>query len=329
MAPIQYNGTTLVTGAAGFMGSHLVEYLVKKGVKVRATSRPRKDTSFFDRLGVEYIPSDLTIPETLPPLFNGNIDRVFHLGAICNFSTPYEVLFKTNVVGVEHITTLCLEHDVKCYIHVGSTSVYGYYTGKPFIESSPRNPGDSYGRSKKDGEDVVWKKIEKGLRGIITRPCTVYGPRCNDGAGKVFSRPTKISAIPGSGKQLLSNVRAEDVAKAVFHLSHIESSIGHAYNIADDSHPSLEEALLLAADVFKTKAPSVHIPLWIMKTLAKADGFISSLKGKIPDIEYDAVKYLYSDYIVDNSKLKATGFKFDYPDFTQSMKEMARYNMSN
>ncbi len=316
---VRYNGITLVTGAAGFMGSHLVEYLAKQGVKVRATSRPRNDTSFFDRLGVEFVPSDLTKPETLPKLFEGGVDRVFHLGAICNFSTPYEVLYHTNVEGVDRITTLALERKVKCYVHVGSTSVYGYYKGVPFTEQSPRDPQDAYGRSKRDGENIVWEKIQQGLP---ARPCTVYGPRCNDGAGKVFSRPTKIGAIPGSGKQLLSNVRAEDVAVAVVHLSQLDEAIGQAYNIADDSHPAVEEALCLAALVFGTKPPRIHMPLSIIKIAAKIDGYLSARKGKIPDLEYDAVKYLYNDYVVDNSKLKSTGFKFIYPDFTESMKQM-------
>lgn len=319
---VRYNGITLVTGAAGFMGSHLVEYLAKQGVKVRATSRPRQDTSFFDRLGVEFVPSDLTKPETLPKLFDGDVDRVFHLGAICNFSTPYEVLYHTNVEGVDRITTLALEKKVKCYVHVGSTSVYGYYKGVPFTEESPRDPQDAYGRSKRDGENIVWKKIQQGFPAIITRPCTVYGPRCNDGAGKVFSRPTKIGAIPGSGKQLLSNVRAEDVAAAVVHLSQLEEAVGQAYNIADNSHPTVEEALCLAASVFGTKPPRMHMPLSIIKVAAKIDGYLSAKKGKIPDLEYDAVKYLYDDYVVDNSKLKSTGFKFVYPDFKESMKQM-------
>ncbi len=325
---MKFSGITLVTGAAGFMGSHLVEYLVKKGVKVRATARPRKDTSFFDNLGVEYIPADLTKPDTLPPLFEGYVDRIFHLGAICNFSTPYENLYPTNVLGVERITELALQYNVKRYVHVGSTSVYGYYRDEPFREDGPRDPGDSYGRSKRDGENIVWARIEKGLPAIITRPCTVYGPRCNDGAGKAFSRPTKISAIPGNGKQLLSNIRAEDVASAVDYLSHLDSALGEAYNIAEDTHPSLEEALYLASEAFGTKPPSVHIPLWLIKAMAKIDEMISARKGKIPDLEYDAVKYLYNDYVVDNSKLKNTGYSFIYPDFTESMKQMGKWYRS-
>lgn len=322
---MDFNGITLVTGSAGFMGSHLVEYLAAKGIKVRATSRPRADTSFFDRLGVEYIGADLTRPETLPPLFKGNVDRVFHLGAICNLSTPYEKLYPTNVLGVERFTKLALEAGVKRYVHVGSTSVYGYYKGTPFREDSPRDPQDAYGRSKRDGEDVVWRRIGEGFPAIITRPCTVYGSRCNDGAGKAFSRPTSITAIPGSGRQLLSNIRAEDVAAAVEYLSRLDDAVGQAYNLAEDTYPTIEEALALAASAFKTKPAKLHLPLWLVKIAARIDGSISARKGKIPDLEYDAVNYLYHDYVVDNSKLKKYGYKLIYPDFRESMRQMKEW----
>jgi len=317
-----YRGITLVTGAAGFMGSHLVEHLVSLGVRVRATARPRRDTSFFDRLGVEYVPADLTRPDTLPPLFAGGVDRIFHLGAICNFSTPYEKLYPTNVAGVERFTGLARDAGVQRYIHVGSTSVYGPYRGVPFREDGPRNPQDDYGRSKRDGEDVIWKRIREGFPAVITRPCTVYGPRCNDGAGKAFSRPSSIAAVPGNGRQRLSNIRAEDVAAAAEHLSRLDTAVGQAYNIAEDNNPTVEEALTLAARTFGTKPPTLHLPLWLLKIAARFDGYLSARKGRIPDLEYDAVRYLYNDYIVDNTKLKATGYQLRYPDFSASMKQI-------
>jgi nucleoside-diphosphate-sugar epimerase len=322
---MEFTGITLVTGAAGFMGSHLVEFLVRKGIRVRASARPRKDTSFFDSLGVEYVAADLTKPETLPRLFEGGVDRVFHLGAICNFSTPFEFLYPTNVTGVKLITSLALKNGVKRYIHVGSTSVYGYYRGKQFKEDSPRDPQDSYGRSKRDGEDVVWSCIKEGLPAIITRPCTVYGPRCNDGAGKAFSRPSSIRAIPGSGTQLLSNVRAEDVAAAVYHLSLLDAAVGQAFNLAEDTHPTLEDALVMSSEAFGTRPPKLSLPLWLVKTVAWVDAIVSGHKGRIPDLELDAIKYLYDDYIVDNSKLKFTGYRMIYPDFKESMKQMGKW----
>jgi UDP-glucose 4-epimerase len=319
---MDFEGTTLVTGAAGFMGRYVVEHLAALGVRVRATARPRKDRSYFDNLGVEFVGADLTEPETLPALFDGGVDRVFHLGAICNFSTPYKKLYPTNVLGVDRITKLALDAGVKRWVHVGSTCVYGPYRGTPFTEDAPRNPQDDYGRSKRGGEDIIWRRIEEGLAAIITRPCTVYGRGCNDGAGKAFSRPTSITAIPGNGKQLLSNVRAEDVAAAVEHLSHLDEAVGKAFNIADDSHPTVEEALTIAAKTFGTKPPKLHLPLAVIKAFARVDGITSRMKGRIPDLEYDAVRYLSDDYVVDNTALKATGYKFIYPDFEESMRQM-------
>jgi nucleoside-diphosphate-sugar epimerase len=326
---VDSEGVALVTGAAGFIGRHVVEHLVALGARVRATDVPRTDTSYFDDMGVEFVEADLTKPETLPPLFDGGVDRVFHLGAVCNLSTPYERLHPINVLGVERITKLALDAGVKRYVHVGSTSVYGPYRATPFTEDAPRNPQDSYGRSKRDGEDVVWGRMDEGLAATITRPCTVYGPGCNDGAGKAFSRPTSISAIPGNGRQLLSNVRAEDVAAAVVHLSHVDEAVGKAFNIADDSHPTLEEALTIAARTFGAKPPKLHLPMGIVKTLARVDGFISGRRGRIPDLEYDAVRYLSADYVVDNSRLKAAGYELIYPDFVASMKGLgARYGQN-
>jgi len=322
---MDFKGITLVTGAAGFIGRYVVEHLVALGARVRATDLPRKDTSYFDNMGVEFVAADLTKPETLPALFDGGVDRVFHLGAICNFSTPYERLYPINVLGVDRITRLALDAGVMRYIHVGSTSVYGPYRGTPFTEDAPRNPQDSYGRSKRDGEDIVWRRIAEGLAATITRPCTVYGPGCTDGAGKVFSRRTSITAIPGNGRQLLSNVRAEDVAAAVVHLAQLDEAVGKAFNIAEDSHPTLEEALTIAARTFGARPPRLHLPIALVKAFARMDGFISKVKGRIPDLEYDAVRYLGSDYVVDNSALKATGYKFIYPDFEESMRQMGEW----
>ena len=60
----------------------------------------------------------------------------------------------------------------------------------------------------------------------------------------------------------------------------------------------------------------------VVKLASLADGFFSKMKGRLPEIERDAVNYLYSDYIVDNSKLKNTGYRFIYPDFEKSMAQL-------
>jgi nucleoside-diphosphate-sugar epimerase len=321
---MEFDGITLVTGAAGFLGRHLAARLAETGVPLRAAVRAGEDARFLHALGAEVRCADLLDPETLPPLFAGGVDRVFHLAAICNLSTPYAVLHPTNVVGVERITRLAMESGVKRYVQMSSSSVYGPHRGRPFLEDSERAPRDDYGRSKSEGEEIVWKRIAEGLPAVVARPCTVYGPGCTDGAGKVFSRPTSLLAIPGSGRQRLSNVRVEDVAAAAVHLSEFDDAGGRAYNIADDSHPELGEALTLAAETFGSRAPRLHLPLGLVAAVATLQGQVARLRGRIPDLEVDAVRLLRDDYLVDNTKLKDTGYEFIYPDFRASMTEMGR-----
>jgi UDP-glucose 4-epimerase len=321
---MEFDGITLVTGAAGFLGRHLTQALAKRGVPLRAAVRAEEDDSSLRALGAEVVRADLRDPKTLPPLFEGGVDRVFHLAAICNLSTPHAVLYPVNVVGVEQITRFAGQSGVKRTVHMSSTSVYGPHRGRPFVEDSERTPRDDYGRSKFEGEEIVWKKIAEGLPATIARPCTVYGPGCTDGAGKVFSRATSIPAIPGSGKQRLSNVRVEDVAAAAIHLSELDDAEGQAFNIADDSHPELEEALALAAEAFGARPPRIHLPLGAIAAVAKLQGAVARLRGRIPDLETDAVELLRDDYVVDNSKLKSTGYELLYPDFRASMKEIGR-----
>jgi len=321
---VDFDGITLVTGAAGFLGRHLVTRLAESGVRLRAAVRAGEDATALRALGAEVRRADLRDPETLAPLFEGGVDRVFHLAAICNLSTPFAELAPSNVVGVERITRLALRSELKRYVQMSSTSVYGPDRGQPFREDSPRTPQDDYGRSKLAGEEVVSKSIEAGLPALIARPCTVYGPGCTDGAGKVFSRPTSIAAIPGNGRQRLSNVRAEDVAAAAIHLSQLDDAVGQAFNIADDSHPELGEALTLAAEAFGGRAPRIHLPLGLMMTLARIQGSVARRRGRIPDLEADAVRFLQSDYVVDNSKLKSTGYQLLHPDFRTSLKEIGR-----
>jgi len=318
------DGITLVTGAAGFVGRHLAARLAKSGVRLRAALRPGEDPGFLRELGAEVVRADLRDPESLPPLFEGPVSRVFHLAAICNLSTPYAVLHPTNVEGVERITRLALEAGVQCLVHMSSTAVYGPPRGRPFLEDAPRTPRDDYGRSKLAGEEIVWRRIEEGLRAVIVRPCTVYGPGCTDGAGKAFSRPTSIAAIPGSGRQRLSNVRVEDAAAASIHLSEREGAVGQAFNIADDSHPELGEALALAAQAFAGRAPRLHLPLGLVMVFAWLQGLAARRRGRVPDLELDAVRLLRDDYIVDNAKLKSTGYELLYPDFRVSMQEIGR-----
>ena len=96
------------------------------------------------------------------------------------------------------------------------------------------------------------------------------------------------------------------------------------FNIADDSHPCLEEALTLAAATFGGKPPRSHLPIRLLEVLAHLQGLAARLRGGIPDLELDALAYLRDDYVVRNRKLKQSGYRLRYPDFEESMRELGR-----
>jgi hypothetical protein len=79
-----------------------------------------------------------------------------------------------------------------------------------------------------------------------------------------------------------------------------------------------------AADAFGTRAPRLHVPLAAVAALARVQGAVAALRGRIPDLEADAVRYLHDDYVVDNSKLRAAGHRLLYPDFAESMRDLGR-----
>jgi nucleoside-diphosphate-sugar epimerase len=130
--------TDLVTGACGFSGSYLVKELLERGRGVRATDleraydepKARELREILDldyrRDGVEWVPSDLTRPETLDPLFEGEVGCLFHTASLYDYSAPWEWLEKVNVQGVTNLLEAALRGGVERMVHWSTCGVYGH-----------------------------------------------------------------------------------------------------------------------------------------------------------------------------------------------------------
>jgi UDP-glucose 4-epimerase len=126
---------SLVTGACGFMGSHMVEVLHAAGHEVRATDLPAtleaddrargRFPSVCRALGAELVPSDLTKPRSLAPLVQG-VDYVFHVAAIFNYTAAWETLYRANVLGTRALADHAAEEpSLKRFVLWGAGGVYG------------------------------------------------------------------------------------------------------------------------------------------------------------------------------------------------------------
>lgn len=182
------NRNVLVTGAGGFIGSHLAEHLVKQGANVRVFIRYN---SRDDRGQIEYLPreiqdaveiqwGDLRDGKSVFSAVKG-CEIVFHLGAI--IAIPYSYInpadyTQTNILGTTHILNACLEYGVEKVIHTSTSEVYGTAQYVPIDEKHPLQGQSPYSASK-IGADMMAESFYRSfnLPVVIIRPFNTYGPR--------------------------------------------------------------------------------------------------------------------------------------------------------
>ena len=178
----------LVTGAGGFIGSHLVERLVRDGAQVRALCRynSRNEHGALDWLPPE-VRAELDVQlgelrdvESVSRAVAG-VEVVFHLGA--QIAIPYSYVnardyFETNVLGSLNVAQAALRHDVERVVHTSTSEVYGTAQTVPITEEHPLEAQSPYAASK-IGADKLMDSFHRshGLPVVVLRPFNTYGPR--------------------------------------------------------------------------------------------------------------------------------------------------------
>ncbi len=245
----------LVTGAAGFLGSHLVEMLVERGDEVRALVQPGQDTTFLQSLpGIEVMLGDVTDSTALKRAVEG-IQRVYHLAAKTGPWGPEEVYQATNVQATTDLIEVAMNAGVQRIVHTSSITVYGHHLRGTVTEEYPYHAEDNpYSRTKISSEKLIFKLVkERSAPVVIARPAWIYGPR--DVAS--FGRFVKLvhsgkGFILGSGKNIVPIVFVRDVAQGLIKAGDADNqAVGRAYTIADDRRVTQEEYLNTIANALQ------------------------------------------------------------------------------
>jgi nucleoside-diphosphate-sugar epimerase len=178
----------LVTGAGGFIGSHLCELCLADGAEVRAFVHynSRNDWGLLEDLdarklrAIEVVAGDLRDPEAVRRAVRG-CDFIFHLGALIgipySYVNPNDVV-ATNVCGTLHVLQACLQNGVQRLVQTSTSEVYGTAQYVPMDESHPLHPQSPYAASKV-GSDMLAQSYyhSYGLPVVVLRPFNTYGPR--------------------------------------------------------------------------------------------------------------------------------------------------------
>ena len=180
--------TALVTGAGGFIGSHLVERLVDEGAAVRAFVRytSRGDHGLLQQLPpetraeIDVVAGDLRDPQAVQQAAAG-VDVVFHLGAIISipysYLHPYETA-ETNFMGTLNVLQACREHETPRLVHTSTSEVYGTALTVPMDEGHPLQGQSPYSASKIGADKLVESFYRSyDLPAVTVRPFNTYGPR--------------------------------------------------------------------------------------------------------------------------------------------------------
>lgn len=333
--------SALVTGACGYSAPWVIEKLLEEGWKIRATdlgNAPKQNLTKFENK-IEFIPADLTKPDTLKPIIS-DIDVVFHTAAVFSYSAPMELLRKVNVDGTKNLITQCLNSNVKKMVMWSSVATYGSADPKFYKipikecqigEMNPKNEG-KYDCSKREQEEVAMQFwIENKFPISFMRLAPLYGPGSYYGMFALFKyiNDEVLSVCPsnlGNRKASIPLVHVEDVARAALFLSNPNIGNGEAFNIADDNVLDLIETCKFIANLtgssFKVIIPiPMKLLYYLLKIMGKisvfeANHFRQKVNGRppIPHLESDLLVYLNGNFWFDNAKIKSLGFQFKWAD---------------
>jgi UDP-glucose 4-epimerase len=250
----------LVTGGAGFIGSHLTELLISEGHEALVVDS-LKSGRLANLQAIESSPRfcfeqvDIRRSDRLKPLF-ADIDWVFHLAGLADIVPSIEMpgeYYSTNVQGTFNVLEAARGAGVKRFVYAASSSSYGIPELYPTPESSPIQPQYPYALTKYMGEELVlhWSRVYK-LPAVSLRLFNVYGPRSRTtGAyGAVFGvfLAQKLNSRPftvvGDGRQTRDFTYVTDVARAF--LGAAESAVsGEAMNVGSGRHYSVNHLVEL------------------------------------------------------------------------------------
>jgi UDP-glucose 4-epimerase len=271
----------LVTGGAGYVGSHLCDALIRRGASVTvidnlSTGRLSNIEHLLEHSRFEFVRGSILDSEDLEALVRG-ADRVYHLAAavgvkyICE--DPLSGI-RTNIMGTERVLELAHRYRRRTVI-ASSSEVYGKSNGQPLQEDADRVLGPtsinrwSYSASKAIDEHIAFAYAAHGLPVSVVRYFNSYGPRiCESGYGSVVANFTRQAlsgepiTIHGDGRQTRAFTFVADTVRGTLLAGDVPEAVGQAFNIGSDCELTILELAHLIHEIAGSRSEVTHTPHW-------------------------------------------------------------------
>jgi dihydroflavonol-4-reductase len=277
-----------VTGATGFVGSHLVEALLRRGDDVSLLVRDVAKAEAVRSSGCRLVPGDLEDVRALEALVGGS-DVVFHVAGLVA-ARRREDFLRVNRDGAAAVARAAARGGASRIVSVSSLAVTGpTVPGRPLPEDAGPGPVSAYGRSKQAGEKAV---RAEGIPFTIVRPPAVYGPRDRAFLTMFKAAQRGVVLLPGDGEQELSLVHAADLARALVAAGTSPATLGRVYHAA---HPEPTTPRALAAAMGRAVGRPVRLvtlPAPLVRGALTLAGLVSRALGRAPLLDGDKASEL-------------------------------------
>ncbi|MCK4764404.1 MAG: NAD-dependent epimerase/dehydratase family protein [Candidatus Aminicenantes bacterium] len=295
----------LVTGAGGFIGSHLTKCLLKKGYEVICLIKPGEDLRRIKDCTAARIYGDLTEKDTLFPAVKG-VSYIYHLAALLGGGVNSTDIYKVNYEGSKNLIEACLESNLKLkrFLFVSSVAAVGD-TGDSavFDEESPANPASDYGKSKLMIENHLQELGERIPHTIVRLPL-VYGPGSVGGLYTVFKLARKrLQLRVGKSDTCVGFV--EDIVKGMRLAAESPTAVGQKYFLGEERVYSSVEIMNHVSRALGKRTLNLRIPYFLVYMIASFAEEFARMRGKYPIIMKHSVSaYLNSNWRFSTKKAR-------------------------
>jgi dihydroflavonol-4-reductase len=257
----------LVTGATGFTGGHLAQYLAGRGDEVRALVRP-KSRERFDRSplpakGVIRADGDLMDEAAVRRAADG-VDVVYHIAATYREAGQPDSAYRAiNVEGTKNVLEAARAAGAKRVVHCSTGGVHGHIAHPPANEDAPFNPGDVYQDTKLAAEKLARDfGASTGLDVVVARPIGIYGP--GDTRFLRMFRGLARGRFPmiGSCQAFYHLTFIDDLIEGFRLCGTVPAATGRTYILAGPRYTTLEQLIQLVAKELQVAPPRFHWPVW-------------------------------------------------------------------
>ena len=301
----------IVTGANGFVGSHLVDYLLSKNFIVKCLVRQSSNLKWLEDKNVEIFKCGLFDRDGIKTAMK-DVNYVFHVAGVVKAKNT-DGYFKGNVDATKILLETAEEnkHNIKRFVVVSSQTVSGpSYDGKPVNEQTECKPLTTYAKSKFEQERLVLSYREK-IPVTICRAPAIYGERDTEIFIYFQTFSKGLTSLIGFDKKMLSLLHVADLAAGLYLAATSERSVGEIYFISSEKFYTWDEVGAVTSKELNKKAIKIRIPHFVVYTLAAFAQFFAIFSSKPATLNIEKAKDLTQHaWICDTSKaIKDLGYR--------------------